>query len=336
MLQKLIKDLPLFIPSDESLEKPEAEEKVVSLSDTSKVCSQDNCVAHGESEQSQCDPRTSEDDFTGDLESGVQHQKQELGRNPGEIAFFKQLHVEFKKASHFFDKAQQEFSIREERVREGMEIMKRSDALASEKWALSAKSIYRLYKDLLLLETFAIMTYCSFSKILKKHDKVTGHQTRTAFMSKIVNKVRCLDCSPVRSGSFPVQPTSSSKSNFASYPKVLDMINRCEQMYEDVSKSLLEQGNEALYEDERLFINMISRLNEQTLGQEDAPEKNLARRRSSITPIDDSQTHSGPLSSLRSLVDSAEVRRPPIVVDDRKRSGATASIFKDSKRGRQS
>ncbi|GAX19917.1 hypothetical protein FisN_1Lh614 [Fistulifera solaris] len=313
MLKKLIKDLPLFIPSDDSLEKPEVEEKIMSLSDTLKVCSQDNCVAHGESEQPQCDPRTSDDDFTGDLESDVQHQKQELGRNPGEIAFFKQLHVEFKKASHFFDKAQQEFSIREERVREGMEIMKRSDALASEKWALSAKSIYRLYKDLLLLETFAIMTYCSFSKILKKHDKVTGHQTRTAFMSKIVNK-----------------------SNFASYPKVLDMINRCEQMYEDVSKSLLEQGNEALYEDERLFINMISRLNEQTLGQEDAPEKNLARRRSSIAPIDDSQTHTGPLSSLRSLVDASEVRRPPIVVDDRKRSGASAPISKGAKRGRQS
>lgn len=32
----------------------------------------------------------------------------------------------------------------------------------------------KLYKDLLLLENFAIMNYCGFSKILKKHDKVTG------------------------------------------------------------------------------------------------------------------------------------------------------------------
>lgn len=32
----------------------------------------------------------------------------------------------------------------------------------------------KLYKDLLLLEHFAIMNYCGFSKILKKHDKVTG------------------------------------------------------------------------------------------------------------------------------------------------------------------
>lgn len=114
------------------------------------------------------------------------------------------------------------------------------------------------------------------------------------------------------------------------------MINRCEQMYEDVSKSLLEEGKEALYEDERLFINMISRLNEQTLGQEDAPEKNLGRRRSSIAPVGDGQSQSGALSSLRSLVDCAELRRPPIVLDDRKRSGAPASSPKDAKRGRQS
>ena len=126
-------------------------------------------------------------------ESLSESQKDELGKSPGEIAFFKLLHAEFKKVTHFFDKAQQEFSIREERVREGMELMKKPNSImVTEKWSTLAKSIYRLYKDLSLLETFAIMTYCSFSKILKKHDKVTGHQTRAAFMSNVVNKVRKL------------------------------------------------------------------------------------------------------------------------------------------------
>jgi SPX domain protein involved in polyphosphate accumulation len=93
-----------------------------------------------------------------------------IGKSPGEIAFFKLLHAEFKKATHFFDRAQQEYVIREERVRKGMEIMKQPNSImVGEKWSLLAKSIYRLYKDLLLLETFAIMTYCGFSKILKKH-----------------------------------------------------------------------------------------------------------------------------------------------------------------------
>lgn len=115
--------------------------------------------------------------------SSAEQCKEELGKSPGEIAFFKLLHTEFRKASYFFEKAQTEFEIREERVREGMNIMKQPNSiLVNEKWSMLAKSIFRLYKDLLLLETYAIMAYCSFSKILKKHDKVTGHNTRSAFM----------------------------------------------------------------------------------------------------------------------------------------------------------
>jgi SPX domain len=161
--------------------------------------------------------------------NSIHHDVGTLGKSPGEIAFFKLLHTEFKKASHFFDRATEEFTIREERVREGMEIMTRPNAImVHEKWSLMAKSIYRLYKDLLLLETFAIMTYCSFSKILKKHDKVTGYDTKNAFMANIVNK-----------------------ANFTHYPKLLAMVGRCERLYEEVSLNLLREGKEALYEDER-------------------------------------------------------------------------------------
>ena len=160
-----------------------------------------------------------------------------MGKSPGERAFFKLLHSEFKKASHFFDRATEEFTIREERVREGMDIMRKPNSImVNEKWGLMAKSIYRLYKDLLLLETFAIMTYCSFSKILKKHDKVTGYDTKNAFMANIVNK-----------------------ANFTHYPKVLSMISRCEKFYEEVSANLLKEGKEGLYEDERTFelLNLV-------------------------------------------------------------------------------
>ena len=105
--------------------------------------------------------------------------------------------------------------------------------MVNEKWSLLAKSIYRLYKDLLLLETFAIMTYCSFSKILKKHDKVTGYETRAAFMENIVNK-----------------------ANFTHYPQVLTMISRCEGLYEEVSTNLLQEGKHGLYEDERTLCDV--------------------------------------------------------------------------------
>lgn len=168
----------------------------------------------------------------------------QMSRNPGEVAFFKLLNSELKKAIHFFDKAQLEIGIREARVREGIDIMSKANSLmVNEKWSLMAKSLYRLYKDLLLLETYAIMTYCSFSKILKKHDKVTKHNTKIAFMKNVVNK-----------------------ANFTHYPKLLAMISRCERLYDEVSQSLIAEGKSGLYEDERLFINMIHRLNEQVLG----------------------------------------------------------------------
>jgi SPX domain len=230
-------------------------------------------------------------DESHDADVHPSNRRELLGRNPGEIAFFKLLHSEFKKATLFFEKAQQEFAIREERVREGMEIMKRPNAImVNEKWSLLAKSIYRLYKDLLLLETFAIMTYCSFSKILKKHDKVTGYETRGAFMANVV-----------------------SMANFTTYPKVLEMISRCESLYEEVSDRLLQEGKEGLYEDERLFINMISRLNEQALDTPDAPERAEGRRPSQIKVVSSSaplkvKPESEAVSRLRSLVEENDAQ----------------------------
>jgi len=160
-----------------------------------------------------------------------------MGKSPGEIAFFKLLHSELKKAAKFFDCTKQEFLLREERVREGMEIIRRPNSImVPDKWSTMAKGIYRLYKDLLLLELYAIMTYCSFSKILKKHDKVTGYQTRIAFMANVVNK-----------------------ASFTHYPEVLAMIQRSEKLFEEVSQKLLIEGTSALCEDERLFISMIHR-----------------------------------------------------------------------------
>ena len=44
-----------------------------------------------------------------------------MSKHPGEVAFFKLLHSELKKAQHFFERAQREFAIREERVKDAME-----------------------------------------------------------------------------------------------------------------------------------------------------------------------------------------------------------------------
>ena len=295
--QKLIKELPSLVPGDEGQRNrtgnrsgsPETMESSLS-SETTEHPSRSDFASAVDSHVL----------HVSDQNQGAEDTRENLNRSPGEVAFFKLLHAEFKKAIFFFEKAQQEFVIREERVREGSKIMEQPNSImVNEKWSLLAKSIFRLYKDLLLFETFAIMTYCSFSKILKKHDKVTGHNTRAAFMANIVNK-----------------------ANFTSYPKVLEMIRRCEALYDDVSKRLVQEGKEGLYEDERLFINMISRLNEQALDTaegEGAPSRNIVGRRGGHPAIVAYPKHNNvreAVSSLRSLVEENDAQAKASHISD--------------------
>jgi len=221
---------------------------------------------------------------------------QRVEKNPGEIAFFKLLHSELKKAEHFFERAEEQYNIRERRVLDSIQIVRKPNStMVEEKWLYLAKSVYGLYKDLLLLETYAIMTYCAFSKILKKHDKNTGCDTRKGYMANFVNK-----------------------ANFTNYPNVLEMIARCESMYEEVSENLEAEGKENLCEDERLFISMINRLNAPMLGaaqEVGAPSavdvRKSMKKRSSISGSSTMQNQGVPskvASSLRSLLEENDAK----------------------------
>jgi hypothetical protein len=97
------------------------------------------------------------------------------------------------------------------------------------------------------------------------------------------------------------------------------MINRCERLYEEVSDNLLREGKEGLYEDERLFINMIHRLNEQVLGSEDSElhaERKEAPRRI-VAKMPASEKESKVTFQLRTLVEENEKKkeRPAQVAD---------------------
>lgn len=223
MLKKFLKNLPSFVPPDGgngSAFITTSRSSSPDLSGTSDEAEGGTAVSEEmEGKESQDKENAGASAASPGADSNPrQTTATKMSRNPGEVAFFRLLNSELRKAIHFFDKAQLEFEIREARVREGIDIMRKANSLmVSEKWSLMAKSLYRLYKDLLLLETYAIMTYCSFSKILKKHDKVTSHNTRIAFMKNVVNK-----------------------ANFTHYPKLLGMIGRIESLYEEVSQSLIQ------------------------------------------------------------------------------------------------
>lgn len=99
------------------------------------------------------------------------------------------------------------------------------------------------------------------------------------------------------------------------------MISRCEQMYEDVSARLLQEGKEGLYEDERLFINMVNRLNEQALEIEDAPDQGRRPKQNKVALAcpPPNQPESRAVSTLRTMVEENEAR---VAAKDPKRSGA--------------
>lgn len=111
------------------------------------------------------------------MDSAITEQHKVLAKSTVEVEFFKLLRSELKKISDFFLKAEQEYKIRWDRISESYKIlMENSHNNGSDKtiWTRLLSACAKLYQDSLLLEVFAIMNYCGFSKILKKHDKMTG------------------------------------------------------------------------------------------------------------------------------------------------------------------
>ncbi len=164
-----------------------------------------------------------------------------IRKNPKEVLFFKQIHEEFRKVSSFFGNAKKELKIRYDRVTVGKNIFNgRHSKHTPDEWIRIEKSAYKLHKSLLLLEGFAIMNYCAFSKILKKHDKKTGYSTKVAFMTNVVNT-----------------------SNFAAYPDVLALIQGCEALIKESSLHLKCEQKTSLEEDEKLFLGLVQKINDE-------------------------------------------------------------------------
>lgn len=119
------------------------------------------------------------------------------------------MNWELKKTSKFFVAMEESYGSHRARVESGLEeIQKPEFGACAEDWNNIMSACLRLYRELLLLENYAVMCYVGFSKILKKHDRWTGYTVRDKFMRSIVNP----------------QP-------FANYPRLLQMIEQAEQIF---------------------------------------------------------------------------------------------------------
>ena len=135
-----------------------------------------------------------------------------ISKSAPEVEFFLLLKTELKKTAHHFSCAEQLCDIRHQRVQEGLAMLYGQNNNYDKKmWTRLLMACVKFYKDILLLENFAIMNYCGFSKILKKHDKSTGYLTRDAFMRNVM-----------------------SQQNFTHYPHVLYLLQQSERLFAEI------------------------------------------------------------------------------------------------------
>ena len=178
-----------------------------------------------------------------------------IANNKSEVEFFGLIRKELKKASEFYSSAEQIYKIREKRVWSGMDMLKEEgNKIDKETWTRFLAACLKFYKDVLLLENFAIMNYCAFSKILKKHDKLTGYTTRDAFMRNVMNL-----------------------QNFTNYTYVIELVKKSEKLFEDVE--ILKLKLQIPSEEEKIFIDAIRNLNYQA-------QEMLSEEKSSINDGD--------------------------------------------------
>lgn len=135
------------------------------------------------------------------------------GRSPEETAFFERLHLELQKVdAHYLDR-EKVFVGRYTDLIERFQRLQANPANTEDAVRSFLADLVRFYMDLILLENYAVMCYCGFGKILKKHDKVTGFATRRKFMVHMVNS-----------------------KEFTHYPTLLAMTQFTEKTYQAVNK----------------------------------------------------------------------------------------------------
>jgi hypothetical protein len=105
--------------------------------------------------------------------------------------------------------------------------------------------VVQFYMDLLLLENFAVINYCGFGKILKKHDKLTGYVTKAAYMQRMVNP-----------------------QEFTHYPKLLRMLRHTEQSYQLLLHTYPTEARPTLLSSEnRLRLQQLEKVKAHSAAQ---------------------------------------------------------------------
>jgi SPX domain protein involved in polyphosphate accumulation len=136
---------------------------------------------------------------------------QDLTQCREEIEFFSELRNQLRKLTCFYVSEEKRYMFRFHQLQAVLTDMKKKNEVDPMDAKRLMLAFVHFYKECIQLENYAVMNYQGFSKILKKHDKMTGHNTRTKYMRKMVNQ-----------------------SPFANYPQLINMLESTERMFSEI------------------------------------------------------------------------------------------------------
>ncbi|KAG6609828.1 SPX domain-containing protein 1 [Phytophthora cinnamomi] len=139
--------------------------------------------------------------------------QRDISESELEVAFFRDLQAELKKISLFYAAEEKRCSFRYHQLRSVLKTLKKREKVEAVEAQRLMFAFVHFYRECIRLENFAVMNYQGFSKILKKHDKMTGYNTRSKYMRRKVNL-----------------------SSFSNYPSLLQILASTEEMFHEVER----------------------------------------------------------------------------------------------------
>ncbi|KAK8808843.1 hypothetical protein WA588_004484 [Blastocystis sp. NMH] len=162
-----------------------------------------------------------------------------------EKLFFKQLTESVLRVDTFFHQVQVQYIVE---VKALIEEVKTVDSCPKDKLESTIEALLEkcreLHGKLLLLEMFAHVNYCGFTKITKKHDRMTGYVTQKKYMQRKVNVTSFSSFTLLRNSVRIVEDQYIVLSKCLSHIKTIPPIAKSREVKE-VNDSLIEIDKKA-------------------------------------------------------------------------------------------
>ncbi|CAI5712415.1 unnamed protein product [Hyaloperonospora brassicae] len=143
--------------------------------------------------------------------------QRDISESDLEVAFFRDLQTELKKISLFYAAEEKRYSFRFLQLRSVLKGLKARGTIDAVDAQRLMYAFVHFYRECIRLENYAVLNYQGFSKILKKHDKMTGYNTRSKYMRRKVNL-----------------------TSFSSCPSLLQILSSIEEMFREVERATVK------------------------------------------------------------------------------------------------